>query len=135
MSWHHREPADATFDRACRVGFLVAGDPSAPLFSRFEAWCRQHDRPLVWIRPRGRWAEISLRVDTCGGHLTQEGVEEWGFLLDLMTPHGAASAGGTCYTINGVPLAQAEMIAFRLFEWALESRRGEVQVGDRSSAW
>jgi hypothetical protein len=135
MSWLHRERADETFDRACRVGFLVAGDLSTPVFDRFEAWCRQHDRPLVWIRPRGRWADISLRMETCGGHLTEERVAEWGLVLDLMTPHDTVSASGTGYLINGVPLGQAEMVAFRLFEWALDSRQGEVPASGWSGAW
>ena len=135
MSWSHRDRAEATFDRACRVGFLMACDPSAPVFHRFEAWCRQHDRPLVWIRPRGRGADISLRMDTFGGSLTSEEVEEWSLLLDLMTPHDTVSAGSTCYTINGVPLGQSEMVAFRLFEWAIDSRQGEVQAGGRSGIW
>ena len=132
MSWLHRERADETFERACRVGFLVECDPSAPVFDRFEAWCRQHDRPLVWISPRGRSAAISMRIDTCGGRLTEEGVEEWGLLLDLMTPHDTVSVSDTCYTITGVPLGQSETVAFRLFEWAIDSPRGEAQATGRS---
>ena len=127
MSWFDGQH-NAAFDRACQVGFLMTGDGARPLFRRYEAWCRERHRPLVWIRTHGRRADVSLRVDTRGGVLTPETIEEWTFLLDLMTPHGAVWPTPTGYTVSDVPLGQSEVIAFRLYEWAAEDSPCEAQT-------
>ena len=128
MSWLPRDRDPVAFDRACRVGFLMASDMHARAFGRFEAWCRQHGRPLVWIRPRGRWADIVLRMDPCGWYLTDELVEELDFLLDVTTPHSAVMASAGSCTVFGVPIGQSDAVAFRLFERALEGRPDGAQV-------
>ncbi len=126
MFWRHRAQPDDDLERACRVGFLVVGTSSTAALKRFETWCRQHGRPLVWIRSSGRRADVALRMDTCRGSLAEEERDEWSFRLDLMTPHGGVLADGLSYLITDVPLGQAEMVAFRLFEWASDGLPVEV---------
>ena len=63
MSWLPRDRDPAAFDRACRVGFLIASDMHARAFGRFEAWCRQHGRP----------PDLNPTARPVGGHRAEDG--------------------------------------------------------------
>ncbi|MBX6312814.1 MAG: hypothetical protein IRY99_07855 [Isosphaeraceae bacterium] len=122
MGWLRRKRDSAALDRAYRVGFLVANDSRSPALRQFEEWCRQKDRPLVWIRPCAQCADIILDMGPCSWHLAAEAIEELELLLAMTAPHRRARLGTTYCRIYGVPSGQAEVVAFRLFDLVMESR-------------
>jgi hypothetical protein len=122
MGWLWRKRDSTALDRACRVGFIVASDSLSSSLRQFEAWCRENDRPLIWIRPFARSADILLDMGMCSWNLANDSLEELEVLLNMTSPHRGARVGKACVRIYGVPSALSEVLAFRVFELAMERR-------------